>query len=86
LRVDAINPYHHCWRFVAYAVVVFAALLALGLVACKSRLGGLKEARGGRCAVRITYLFVFKEFPFYSYCSFAFLLFALPAYNFRKKQ
>jgi len=31
-----------------YATGVFAALLALGLVACKGRLGGLKAARGVR--------------------------------------
>jgi hypothetical protein len=59
----------------AYAMVVFAALLALGLVACKARWGGLKETRGGRCAVRITYFFVFKKLPFYSCRVFAFYAF-----------
>jgi len=49
----AFNPYYPCWRFVIYVVVVFAALLALGLVACKGRLGGLKAARGGRRATSI---------------------------------
>jgi hypothetical protein len=36
-----------------YAVVVFAALAPLAGLTCKGRLGGLKEARGGRCAVSI---------------------------------
>jgi hypothetical protein len=55
LVVGAFNPYHNCWHFVAFAVMVLAALLALGLVACKGRLGGLKATRGGCRFIFITY-------------------------------
>jgi hypothetical protein len=47
---------------VAYAVVVFASLLAWGLVARKARWGGLKEARGGRCAALSCRSFAFCAF------------------------
>jgi len=44
---SALGLFWACWEVLS--AVVFAALLALGLVACKGRLGGLKEARGGSC-------------------------------------
>jgi len=54
--VGASKPYLHCWRFVMYAAVVFAALAPLAGLACKGRLGGLKAAQGWPCAANIAYL------------------------------
>jgi len=56
------KPYHRCWHFVVFAVVVFAAFLAPGgarrlqslPAGRQGRLGGLKVARGRRCADCIT--------------------------------
>jgi hypothetical protein len=79
--VGVFKPYHSCWHFAVYAVVVFAALLALGLVACKGRLGGLKEARGGRCATIIALFFVFKKISFILTVILLLVLFAFPAHN-----
>jgi hypothetical protein len=65
-----------------YAVVVFAALLALGLVACKGRWGGLKETPGGRCAVNIALFHQFlSNSSFILAVVLLFNLFALPAIN-----
>jgi len=58
--VGAFKPYHHCWHFVAYAVVLFASASCWGSTPRKARWGGLKEARGGRCAATIAYFVVFR--------------------------
>jgi len=47
LRVGVFNPYHPCWRFVVFAVVVFASASCWGSPPRKARWGGLKETRGG---------------------------------------
>ena len=85
MRIGVFKPYHPCWHSVVYAEVVFASASCWGSPPRKARWGGLKETRGGVVLFALRILFVFKKLPFYSYCSFAFLLFALPAYNFRKK-
>jgi hypothetical protein len=87
LRIGAVNPYPHCWHFVVFAVVVFAALLALGLVACKGRLGGLKETRGGRCAASIAFIHSYlRNRIFILAVSFGSVLFALLTINSQKRK
>ena len=86
LVAGAVKPYHSCWHFAMFAVVVFAALLALGLVACKGRLGGLKESRGGPlCRYHYFISLVFKKLSFILIVVLVFELFALPALNSPKR-
>jgi hypothetical protein len=127
LRVGVVKGGLHCWRFVAYAVVVFASLLAWeavrqlpvwgfepqfntiirslkklyhivfpsspnyrtptwGLVARKARWGGLKEARGGRCAANIALLKPYLRKTLLSCRSLAFCAFRLSRLQPPKKQ
>ena len=80
MRIGAFKPYHHRWRFVVFAVVVFASASCWGSPPRKGRLGGPKETGGGCFAVSIayliTYLLVFY-FLFYTYRLFVFQAFRL---------
>jgi len=86
LRVGAFNPYHHCWRFAAYTVVVFASLFALGLVARKSRLEAAKSITGR--ALFLSALLtspVFKKLSLYPYLISPSVPLAFPALNSQKQ-
>ena len=69
-------------RFVVYSTVVFAALTPLAGLACKARWGGLKETRGGRCAVSIALFHSYLRNSHFILAVFLpFMLLALPALN-----
>jgi hypothetical protein len=86
LRIGAFNPYHPCWHFVVFATVVLLRPRLWAGSASQGRLGGLKDARGGSCAVSIMYLSVFKKPLFIFAVVLLFMPFALPAFNSPKNQ
>ena len=87
LRIGAFNPYSSLLELCGVCSGGFCSgVLAGASPPRKSRLGGLKEARGGRCAASIASSRLYLRNTHYSCRGFAFFIFSLFPPSTSKKQ